>query len=261
MKMFLASALTLLPLMAYANLPTINFSTQSQIYKEGDVAVVTAELSELTVQGVTAELAIVTSESTATSADAVATNMFIRIAPGEQRGSISFKIIEDGETEQPETLTIRMKAAQNAILGQTNKIALQLVDAQEDSQLPKVNFSTLPLGAIEGSIVTVNATLDRPSNSLVHVPITLCGTAEYPSDHDLFTSEIVFEPQTTTATLSITIYQDHEVEDTEDIIIRMISPVANAELGSTTSHRIEVYDIGAKIKKIAPPKWSTCGPK
>lgn len=245
MRKFWFSLLCLLPIQAFAVLPEINFAQQPNIYKEGESVTLTVELSAPTVEGVSVKLYL-ESSSTAGMADTDLNlmNTVVHISPGESQGSITFNVLEDSEVEGAEYLVLKMGPPQNATPGLASSIMLNLIEGfSNEPMLPRVNFVKSISEIPEGSNIEVKLVLSSPSDSPVIVPISVCGTAEYPSDHDLFTREVVFHPGTTEAILSISIYEDNIQEGSEDIVIKLLSPVTNAEIGTLKEHTVFVYDL------------------
>ncbi len=245
MRKFWFSLLCLLPLQVFAVLPEINFAQQPNIYKEGESVTLTVELSAPTVQGVSVKLYL-ESVSTAGMADTDLnlSNTVIHISPGESQGSITFNVLEDSETEEIEYFALKMGPTQNAIPGIYSSIMLHFIEGLiNEPSLPKVNFVQSRSDISEGSRVEVKMTLTSPSDSPVVVPISICGTSEYPSDHDLFTKEVVFSPGTTEVVLSIRTFEDYIQEGSEDIVIKLLSPITNAELGILTEHSVSILDL------------------
>ena len=237
--------LTFLPLQAYANFPVVNFAPQKKIYYEGQSVTVVLELSAPTELGVSTRLYI-DSSSTGSFDDTNIKTLQIPVivSPGETRGIVTFTILQDEFVENSETLILKIAAPINATLGSESTLELEIRDAVSDETLkPKVSFLTTTTAAEEGQVVEVKAVLSSPSDSLVVVPLEVCGTAEYPSDHDLIKKEIYFNPGSIESVLSISILEDLVVEEIEeDIIIKMIAPVTNAEIGSNSEHVITIQD-------------------
>ena len=240
---YLLVILSILPLQVFAALPTINFETTTAFYEEGQRVKVTAVLSAPTTEGVFVKVTI-DSNSTADFNDH---NMGewadLYISPGATKGSFTFDILEDSITEGNETLNLFLTAPLNASVGTKGTMAITIGTLAENNGLPFVNFSTTSTTSPEGTVVEVKATLSAAVDSLVHVPITVSGSAEFPSDHNLLEDAMTFFPGVTESTLSISIFEDFdESEVNEDIVIRMTAPVANAQLGTSIEHVITIQE-------------------
>lgn len=220
-----------------AQTPAISFLSTNRTYEEGQTVTVSAILSAPTNVHVSVKV-FVHADSTASVEDHDLGEMGeIHISAGETKGSFSFEILPDELPESEEVIKLLMTAPLNATLGASE----MLVRIVETVDLPTVNFTYSASTTAEGNVAKIRATLSAPSNSLVVVPLLVCGTAEYPTDHNLLDDVIIFYPGLTEATLSISIHQDlDDLETDEDIIIELIAPVTNASLGVKREHTITV---------------------
>ena len=221
----------------FAQTPTINFTMSNRTYEEGETVTVTASLSNPTDINVSVKV-FIHGDSTASQEDHDFGELGeIHISAGETRGSFTFEIFQDELPESEEFIKLMMAAPLNATLGNSEMI----VRIVETVDLPVVNFTFAASTVREGNVARVRATLSKPSNSLVIIPLLVCGTAEYPADHNFLEDVIIFFPGLTEAVLSINIHQDlDDLETDEDIVIKMVAPITNARLGQNREHTITI---------------------
>lgn len=225
-----------------AELPQISFLHSLKNYKEKETAVVTAVLSAPTMVEVSV---VVVPQYQTDQADEMDHTMGasakIVIAPGETQGSFSFFLPDDGMSETSESLTLKMTAPQNAVLG-TSSMTIIITDHSE-IMLPTVNFVSPEFNVLEGGTIELKVTLSGPALSIVIVPISVSGTATHYVDHNMhYQDEFIFYPGMTEATLTVSTFEDFTVEGQENIFIRMISPIVNARMGEIRETNILIED-------------------
>lgn len=248
MKFLLSTLLSILSLEGFATLPQVNFTFASRDITEGQQITVTAELSDLTPNGVVIPFNLL---GNANSDDHDLTAGTIYISPSHKKGFITFNVYADNETEGTESIIINMLAPANAILGSIKTHTIFIHDAEEDN-LPVINFSANASINREGNMMNVEATMSEPSTQIVIVPFVVSGTASFPTDHNLISGSLTFFPGSTTATLSILLNEDGQIEDDETIVINLKAPVVNATLGNETTHVLTIQATypGVKLEGV-----------
>lgn len=243
MRKFWSVIIFMFPLHVMAVLPEINFPPQTEVYKEGETAIITAELSAPSTEPVYVRLNVeFMSSATFRDTDMDLDEAVIKISPGQTRGSITFRVLDDGVEETDEIFSLIMTAPLNATLGVNSALSLVFMDNHDSTEtLPEINFEASTSQITEGQTLQIKAKLSEPATSIVIVPISVCGTATYPYDHDLYTNELIFFPGNTEAILAVNVYEDFDsTEIDEDIIVTMLSPISNAKVGSIYEHTVTI---------------------
>ena len=245
MKIVYIAFSLIFPVMASAVLPEIQFSHPAKYYREGQTAIVTAELNAPTNVAVSVIAVPLYDISGSDENDHnIGPAAEIVIAPGQTKGSFSFQLLEDGIEESGETITLLMTAPQNAKLT-ANKTMQIIVNEQSSEDLPVVEFLSANGGIAEGGTYEVKATLSSPATSIVKVPFGVSGTATPNEDHNLsMRDELIFYPGMTEATIAVKAFTDENWgEEQETIIIRMNGPVVNARMGNLIETTVGISNV------------------
>jgi Dockerin type I domain/Calx-beta domain/Planctomycete extracellular len=118
-------------------------------------------------------------------------------------------------------------------------LVIRVVDS---TQLPRVQLNRASQSVSEDAgVVTIIATLSQSSASDVTVPFTVSGNATEGDDYSITGSPITIPAGQTSATISVTIADDSDVESPETIVVTLGTPTG-ANLGATTVHTVTVED-------------------
>ena len=139
----------------------------------------------------------------------------LTIPAGQTRSTLRVALIDDDDSEGPETLTVMLSNPQNAFVSDRDAL-LTIVD---DEGLPTI-VAVSHGGVAEGSPAQIALRLSRASQSAVTVVYaTADGTATAPADYTaVAATTVTFAAGDTDKTLSTPTADDDEAEDTETFV-------------------------------------------
>lgn len=156
------------------------------------------------------------------------------IPAGDSTASITFTVVEDSLDEDDETLVISLTNPINANVGSNNTFTYTI---QDNDAAPTVAF-TQNTTNVDENIGTVNITVSLSNISAKPITVNYSlgtSTATYGVDFNLSGSSLSFAAGESSKTISITVIDDTDEENAENVPINLSSP-SNASLGTISSH-------------------------
>lgn len=226
-----------------AVLPTVSLSPSSQTANESDgMVTLTATLDAPAASDLQIPFSI---GGTATeNADYTLAASPLTIAAGQTTGSITVTLIDDTVVEPAdETVVVQLQSGSEYQLGTSTMSTVTIVDNEITLPVePTVGVVTAAQTATENAgTVTFDVQLSAPSAMEVTVPLTVSGTATEGSDFSLAPTSITIPANATSATVSISITDDTEVESAESVIVTLGAPI-NATLTAADTHTLTITD-------------------
>ncbi len=163
------------------------------------------------------------------------------IPAGVRDGTITVTIHEDVMDEANESLSVTLGTPTNAVLGSKK---LHTVTIRDDDPNPTVSFTTASQSIGENvRSVTITARLSEVSGQQVVVPLKLSGTARNGAtqDYTIAPSTLVIPAGSSSATITVTVNDDAQVESGETIVVTLRKPV-RATLGALAQHLVTIRD-------------------
>ena len=192
-------------------------------------------LSRLSSQTVTVDYA--TTEVTATAATGIgkdygppsgeATGTLV-IPAGLDTGEISVYVADDDVSEGTETFHVSLSNAVNAVIAEGAGTAVGTI---LDDDVARIAVGDAYAYEADGTIefpVTLSAASDHPVSVRY---TTFDGSAAQPDDYIAASGTLTIPAQTTTATIPVTLTDDHFTEDAESFLIRLSDPT-DAEIST-----------------------------
>ena len=192
-------------------------------------------LSRTSSQTVTMDYA--TTEVTATAATGIgkdygppsgeATGTLV-IPAGLDTGEISVYVADDDVGEETETFHITLSNAVNAVIAEGAGTAVGTI---LDDDVARIAVGDAYAYEADGTIefpVTLSAASDHPVSVRY---TTFDGSAAQPDDYIAASGTLTIPAQTTTATIPVTLTDDHFTEDAESFLIRLSDPT-DAEIST-----------------------------
>ena len=191
----------------------------------------------------------------ATSADytAAADNASITIAQGQRSGSISIPTTQDTTYEGDHYFTLTLDDTDTFNISDSAGSAIGTITDAADT--PSFEFSAASTDADEDG-GTVTLTIEKTGTTLVDSTVSYAtnnGTATGGSDFTAITStNLDFAAGDTSKDITVTITDDNTDETTEAFTVDLTAG-ADAKLGSTTSHSINITDNDATTVSLDAP--------
>ncbi len=218
----------------YSDNENVGTSTMIKLSRVGDVS----GSSEVTVN-VTGGTAIAPGDFTTTSFP-----LTVTFVADDIEETVSLPVINDSTQEDTETIIFEVVSVTNAAIGANSTTTFTIVD--NDSP-PDVAFSSSDnYQAVEdvgtSTVLTLTRVGDLTATSEVLVTIT-GGTATAPGDYTntSFPISVVFGISDTSATVSVPIINDTDVESTETILFS-VTATDNATIIAPTTATLEIVD-------------------
>ncbi|MDM8557321.1 Calx-beta domain-containing protein [Candidatus Parabeggiatoa sp. HSG14] len=177
----------------------------------------------------------------------------------ERTKTINLSINDDPDFEGDETFTITLSnptggtAESPAKLGATSQITVTIVD---DEAAPEpvpgtLQFSANTYSATEGdSTLNLNVIRTEGSDGEVSVQYIVSGTAALNTDYNGGTGTLTWnDGDSTTKSLTFSLIDDDEVEETETLTLRLFEPTGNATLGNPAQATLTIVDNDVAIEK------------
>ncbi|TWU35778.1 Calx-beta domain protein [Novipirellula aureliae] len=222
--------------------PTVQFTADAQNASESDGSIsVSVMLSAASDTEVVVPLSYSGTADDGTDYSSSGASQ-ITIPAGDTSASVSLSISDDDEVEPAETIIVSMGTPSGADLGTTSEQTITITD-NDVTATPTVQFTADAQNASEsdGSI-NVSVMLSAASNTEVVVPLSYSGTADDGTDYSSSgASQITIPAGDTSASVSLSITDDDEVEPAETIIVSMGTP-SGADLGTTSEQTITITD-------------------
>ena len=215
-------------------LPRISIAGDTVLETDGPAKFVVT-LSRTSSQTVTMDYA--TTEVTATAATGIgkdygppsgeATGTLV-IPAGLDRGEISVYVADDDVPEGTETFHVSLSNAVNAVIAEGAGTAVGTI---LDDDVARIAVGDANAYEADGTIefpVTLSAASDHPVSVRY---TTFDGSAAQPDDYIAASGTLTIPAQTTTATIPVTLTDDHFTEDAESFLIRLSDPT-DAEIST-----------------------------
>ncbi|MCP4348818.1 MAG: hypothetical protein GY795_25345 [Desulfobacterales bacterium] len=203
----------------------------SPLAENGGMATVTANLSNLSNQGVTVNLVFGGTASNGTDYTASGSSIFI--SAGTVTSSITLTGNNDTPDENDETVTVNIDSVSNGSESGTQQVTASITD---DDPLPTLTVNDITV--TEGNSGTVSAVfsvaLNTPSGKTVTVNYSSGdGTASVSdSDYTAVSGTLTFTPGTTTQTVTVSVNGDARDEDSETFYVNLSAP-SNANISDS----------------------------
>ena len=238
--------------------PTVNFSntTGSAPEMAGSVSVDLSISPATTVPG-TITITVANGAGTTYGGDyttnpAVAANTItINVPAGATTASFMINIVDDIMTEANETITFTLSGATGGMaLGSTLTHTFTIVD---NDVTPTVNFSTLSIAVLENAGVQnfqLSINPAAPAAGSITIQVTDGPGAQYGLTNDYLTNPAVvggvitvpFNAGATTATFSVTVLNDTQIEDTETVTFTILAVPTGFTIGGNNTATLTIGD-------------------
>ena len=176
---------------------------------------------------------------------------YVSFYPGEDTKTIEFEIVDDGDIEGTETIELQLQTAPGnfeTVIGNQDTASLEILD----NEVANVSFSQATYTVNENDLTYPNQaiiTLTRTGNlnnySDVEVWLT-GGSAIEDLDYQSFgfPQYVTFYPGETTQTIEFEIWDDGEIEGTENINLQLQTDPGNFEtfIGNQDTASLEIID-------------------
>jgi hypothetical protein len=235
------------PSICFTSVPTAVFQTDHLTVTEGmATAVFTVTLDTPPV--ITATVHVSTTANTALPfQDYVPMSSTLTFPPGQTVQTVTVTILDDGQVEMTESLTVTLSAVANVELGVPATAVLTITDDDEEPVVPVSTFTTEALTVTEGAataVLTITLNSAPEITATVHVSTT-ANTAHPFQDYEPLSTTLTFPPGQTVQSVTVTILDDAQVEITESLTVTL-SAVANVELGVPATAVLTITDDDAK---------------
>lgn len=183
-----------------------------------------------------------TSDGTATAgADYTASNGTVTFNPGETVKSFTVPILDDGDQENIETVTLTLSNPVNASLGVLTTATLSIIDNESTT----VQFGTPSYTINEnGGQAAIQVTLSSAAAFSITVNYaTSDGTALAGSDYTATSGTLTFNPGETSKTINVAILDDSAFESNETVNLTLsnVTP-GNVSLGVPSTALLTILD-------------------
>ena len=169
-------------------------------------------------------------------------NSRVYFAPGQTSAKVVVPIIDDGDIEGIEDLTLELEYPNGANIGTRGTATLEIVDNDGPSvvELAAASYSV----AENGGFASIYLTREGDTNNPSTVELLLSnGSATNGSDFNNPASNIVeFAANQTSATVYVPITDDLDVEGTEDLTVELANPSPGSNIGSQGTATLEIVD-------------------
>ncbi|MEM7030039.1 MAG: Calx-beta domain-containing protein [Chloroflexota bacterium] len=229
--------------------PTLSFDAPTYQVEEGNLKVpVTIHLDG--VDNITTSATIQTVADSATgNVDFLSTSQQVIFVPGDTEETIEIDILDDSLVEPDESFKVTLTNIQN---GQSGLVEALIII--EDTDVPVFNLNPLPQNTLAEDYgqLLVTVTKDRASYQNTQVDFQIGnGSATPVDDFTPIDGTIVFTPDQTSQTFSVTIVDDYTVEDAETFELRLANP-QNGALGSQILQLVTINDNDVPLFNISP---------
>ncbi|MFG0260830.1 MAG: Calx-beta domain-containing protein [Novipirellula sp. JB048] len=216
---------------------TMTTATQSQLEDAGAVTV-NVSLSQISNEDVIVPFRI--SGTASEGDDFTISSSPLTIPAGSISADIVIDVIDDLVAESTETVVVTLENPTGARLGADKTHTLHIVDNDDDTPTAVLSLDTPEIQENAGS-VEMTITLSSTTEFDVVIPYSVSGTATRDIDFTISPSVILIPSGETTATLTIDVIDDFELENNETVIVRL-DPPTNAQLGSPHRQVLTIID-------------------
>ena len=199
--------------------------------------------------------------ATVATGDYVAAAGTVTFGPGETQKTISINVLDDTTIEGAENFFVDLTNASNASIAPSGQTATITI-ADDDAGTSTIQFGSTNFGVGEGD-GTMNLTVVR-SGGLGFTVSARYGTADQTahagSDYAQTSGTVTFAPGQFSKTISIPIFQDALVEETETFTVTLSNPSVNAAIGSPSTTTVSIFDDDPADNTTKLANISTRGP-
>ena len=225
--------------------PTVNFSSTSSSGSEGTInpSSITVQLSNATYEDIEVTYAV-DGASTATVTDDYTILTTVTITAGNTTANIVPTIIDDVLDEEDETLVINLASVSSGSATLAGSNTTHTYTITDDDPTPTVSFGSSSGSGNESSTETINVSVDLSSASAktITVPFSYSGDGISGVDFTEDTaSPLSFAAGETSKTITFSILDDGNLEETETIQLDMGSPT-NVSISGTSQYIYTVSD-------------------
>ncbi len=162
----------------------------------------------------------------------------LTFSPGETTKSITLTIVDNEVVEDDESVVLVLSNAVNADMAGSRYIHT----IRDDETVPSVSFNTISgSGAESVDTVAIEVALSVASTQVVTVDYAVTGSATADADYTLASGTLTFNPGDTSKVIDLTVIDDEDIEDSEDVLITLSAP-SNANLGVNTQFSYTITD-------------------
>src|SRR5262249_38609488 len=198
--------------------PSIRISDVSVTEGNSGTTTATVNVTLSAASGQTVRVNYATANGTASSTDYVAASGTLTFAPGVTSLPINVSIVGDTLNEANETVNVNLSGATNATIADSQGV----ITITNDDPLPTVSIADASIteGNSGTQNVTPTPTLSTASGRSVSVNYaTANGTATAGSDYTAKNGTVTFTAGNTTATITVSITGDRNVEPNETFLV------------------------------------------
>lgn len=222
--------------------PTVSFEQNTYFVNEAEtVALITITLN--IAPAITGTVQFDTFDDTATAGqDYTAVSRLLTFGPGQTVQTVTIPILQDMLHEANEAVLLQLSTPTGLVLATTPTTARLRITNADPQPIVQLSSSIYQVGEGDGQVV-LTATL----NGLSGLPVTVGyqssdNTALAGLDYAAVSSTVVIPAGQQSATFTVTIFEDNEVEGTESFSITLIGPPVNATLGTPTQATVMIID-------------------
>lgn len=233
-------------------LPSVSVTLPSQTASENAGAVTfSVGLSSASDADVTVPFTV--SGSAVDGSDFTISSSPITIPAGNTSATVTIDVIDDVEVELDETVVVTLGTPTNATLQAANSHTLTIVsDDVTTPVVPTVTVATTSQSVSEGvGTATFEVNLSSGTDSAVTVPFTVTGTATDGSDFSITGSPVTIAAGLTSATVTISLVDDTEIESSETVLVTLGTPM-NGFLGTDDTHSLTIVDNDDSTNPVLP---------
>ncbi|PKQ63072.1 hypothetical protein BZG02_09905 [Labilibaculum filiforme] len=119
-----------------------------------------------------------------------------------------------------------------------------IIDLSGASTLPTVQLALSATSASEAdqTVITLTATTSKAVSETQTIDVTIAGTGITADDYSLSANQFTFVAGESTASASLTILDDADVEGTESMMVSITNPSAGIQLGTSVSATLSIAD-------------------
>lgn len=166
-------------------------------------------------------------------------NVVLRFAPGETTKTFVVPIVDDLQTEGPETFTLGFSAPANLVLARPYAVAT-IVDNDAGGGTPAASVGDAVANEATAGFANFVVTLDRPSDAVVVVAYAAEGvTATVGADVLPTSGTVTFLPGETARTVRVPVLEDALAEGEESFLLRLTGAA-----GATLADPVGIGRIG-----------------
>ncbi len=238
--------------------PSVTLTLSSATGSEAAATVVTLTATASAAVAGDQTVNVDVSGSGITAGDYVLSATTITIASGATSGVVTFTIVDDADSEGPETANLALSGpSAGIVLGSPSSRPLLIED---NDAPPQVNLSLSATSGSEAAATTIiiSATATQPVVGDQTVLLSVAGSGITASDYWLSNTLITIRSGQTSGSVTFTINDDAAVEGAESALLSIGSPSSGVTLGTTTSASLSIANHdGSLLTKVGSATSAT----